>query len=233
MKILTSIWSYKCPRCRSSSLYTSPFNIKRPLDMPKACSHCEQRFEPEPGFYFGAMFISYALCTLGMLPLALFLVFYFKWSVVAAMSFVVIFWFSINIRMLRLSRSIWIHIVVRYNPDLAANSGKESWLGGNSWISPWIKGKKIARHHLLTLSYSIFRCERRIRTSTGSLAKEQKKNVVNPYPSFVAFPPPPRQEGMATCFITSQYLCKYLPVTFERQYKCMANLFYSANNLTE
>ena len=94
--------------------------------MPKACSHCEQRFEPEPGFYFGAMFISYALCTLGMLPLALFLVFYFKWSVVAAMSFVVIFWFSINIRMLRLSRSIWIHIVVRYNPDLAANSGKES-----------------------------------------------------------------------------------------------------------
>ncbi|NJN42780.1 MAG: DUF983 domain-containing protein [Flammeovirgaceae bacterium] len=29
--------------------------------MNDTCSHCEASFEPEPGFYFGAMFVSYAI----------------------------------------------------------------------------------------------------------------------------------------------------------------------------
>lgn len=29
--------------------------------MHKHCPHCGASFEPEPGFYFGAMFVSYAL----------------------------------------------------------------------------------------------------------------------------------------------------------------------------
>jgi uncharacterized membrane protein YdbT with pleckstrin-like domain len=29
--------------------------------MYRYCSHCEQTFEPEPGFYFGAMFVSYGM----------------------------------------------------------------------------------------------------------------------------------------------------------------------------
>lgn len=29
--------------------------------MNSVCSHCQSTFEPEPGFYFGAMFVSYAL----------------------------------------------------------------------------------------------------------------------------------------------------------------------------
>ncbi|WP_169719281.1 DUF983 domain-containing protein [Algoriphagus mannitolivorans] len=31
--------------------------------MNKSCPTCSQTFEPEPGFYFGAMFISYAFNT--------------------------------------------------------------------------------------------------------------------------------------------------------------------------
>ena len=29
--------------------------------MNSTCSFCEANFEPEPGFYYGAMFVSYAL----------------------------------------------------------------------------------------------------------------------------------------------------------------------------
>ena len=29
--------------------------------MNPVCSYCESTFEPEPGFYYGAMFVSYAL----------------------------------------------------------------------------------------------------------------------------------------------------------------------------
>ena len=28
--------------------------------MNQVCSHCEATFEPEPGFYFGALYVSYA-----------------------------------------------------------------------------------------------------------------------------------------------------------------------------
>ncbi|REG88406.1 DUF983 domain-containing protein [Algoriphagus antarcticus] len=31
--------------------------------MNKECSHCGQYFEPEPGFYLGAMFVSYGFNT--------------------------------------------------------------------------------------------------------------------------------------------------------------------------
>lgn len=30
-------------------------------DMHKTCSHCHKNFEPEPGFYYGAMYVSYAM----------------------------------------------------------------------------------------------------------------------------------------------------------------------------
>lgn len=32
--------------------------------MYPTCGHCHQSFEPEPGFYFGAMFVSYGINTL-------------------------------------------------------------------------------------------------------------------------------------------------------------------------
>jgi len=39
------------------------FNPTKFSVMNKNCSHCGQSFEPEPGYYFGAMFISYAINT--------------------------------------------------------------------------------------------------------------------------------------------------------------------------
>ena len=116
---LKAMWKYKCPRCRVGDIFTKPFNIKKPLDMPKKCAHCGQVMEPEPGFYYGAMFLSYIVYSLFMLPLALLLVFYFKWSVNMAMLFVIAFSTIFFFRILRGSRSLWIHIMVRYNPAYA------------------------------------------------------------------------------------------------------------------
>lgn len=36
------------------------YNIKRVNDMYTNCENCGLRFEIEPGFFFGAMFVSYA-----------------------------------------------------------------------------------------------------------------------------------------------------------------------------
>lgn len=51
----------KCPRCRQGRMFsTGPYNMKRFTDMPEVCAHCGFKFEIEPGFFWGAMYISYA-----------------------------------------------------------------------------------------------------------------------------------------------------------------------------
>ena len=114
---LSAMWQYKCPKCRQSKIFTEPFSFSKPLDMPRECPHCGQRFEPEPGFYFGAMFLSYILSGWILLLPTLLLVFYFKWSVIGAISLTIFLAALIYFRLLRGSRSLWLHFNVKYDPD--------------------------------------------------------------------------------------------------------------------
>ncbi|MDU0371969.1 DUF983 domain-containing protein [Hymenobacter endophyticus] len=51
----------RCPRCHQGPLFSYPaYYITKYAMMPDACPVCAQRYEPEPGFYWGAMFVSYA-----------------------------------------------------------------------------------------------------------------------------------------------------------------------------
>jgi uncharacterized protein (DUF983 family) len=52
----------KCPQCREGELFkTGPFNLMHFREMHKHCSVCNVKYEPEPGFFWGAMYFSYAL----------------------------------------------------------------------------------------------------------------------------------------------------------------------------
>lgn len=114
---LKAVWGYDCPRCRKSKIFTEPFVLHDPLAMPKTCEVCGQRTEPEPGFYYGAMFMSYIISSFGLLAPTLFLVFYFKWSVYGALAFTILIAALGYVRLLRLSRSIWLHLNVKYDPS--------------------------------------------------------------------------------------------------------------------
>lgn len=60
--MLSAIVSNKCPRCRRGKLYLhSWYNVNKFLVMPERCSHCGFKYEIEPGFFWGAMYISYGL----------------------------------------------------------------------------------------------------------------------------------------------------------------------------
>lgn len=50
----------KCPRCRKGDIYTQQFYTLGFSQTNKLCPHCGLMFEREPGFFFGAMYISYA-----------------------------------------------------------------------------------------------------------------------------------------------------------------------------
>lgn len=114
-----AMWNNKCPRCRKGDIFIKPLDILNPLDMPESCSICGQATEPEPGFYYGAMFLSYGIASLILLPTTLFMLFYFKLSFTTTfiiMGLIVVAGFF---KLLRGSRSLYFHLVVKYNKEFA------------------------------------------------------------------------------------------------------------------
>ena len=62
MSLISAIFQEKCPQCRKGKLFTHPFyNIKKFSDTCEFCSRCNVKIEPEPGYFWGAMYVSYAL----------------------------------------------------------------------------------------------------------------------------------------------------------------------------
>ena len=60
---LYSIFNHKCPRCLEGDIYAnkSSYDLKNITNMKHSCDKCELDYEREPGYYYGAMYVSYAL----------------------------------------------------------------------------------------------------------------------------------------------------------------------------
>lgn len=60
---LYSIVKFKCPHCHEGDFFKSqnPYNFKSMSQTNMKCSICNRSLHMEPGFYYGAMYVSYAL----------------------------------------------------------------------------------------------------------------------------------------------------------------------------
>lgn len=116
---------YKCPRCQEGDIYTKPLKLTSPVDMPHHCPVCGQLFMPEPGFYYGAMFLSYIVTGFFFLAVVGFCIIVLKMSVNAAMGVVLIVAALSYIFFIRFARALWLNLMVRYDPD-AKNNFKKS-----------------------------------------------------------------------------------------------------------
>ncbi|MEL6590292.1 MAG: DUF983 domain-containing protein, partial [Bacteroidota bacterium] len=113
---LSSIVGGRCPRCRTGKLFVTrnPYDLRSTLKMPEQCSHCGQDFRIEPGFYFGATYVSYGL------NIALLVAIGVAISVLGTLTFwnFTLSWIGAAVvltpMMARLARTIWIHAFVRY-----------------------------------------------------------------------------------------------------------------------
>ena len=68
MAAVRSSWlamlALRCPRCHQGKLFAqSALSIRHFDEMPDACPVCGQHYEPETGFYWGAMYISFGFST--------------------------------------------------------------------------------------------------------------------------------------------------------------------------
>jgi uncharacterized protein (DUF983 family) len=51
----------KCPKCRTGNMFTTGMYTFGGQKMSTDCPHCSFHFEVEPGYFYVAMFVSYAL----------------------------------------------------------------------------------------------------------------------------------------------------------------------------
>ncbi|HEY0175546.1 MAG TPA: DUF983 domain-containing protein, partial [Pedobacter sp.] len=61
----------KCPHCRRGNIFTGTlygFDVQRTNEI---CSHCGQRFEIEPGYFYAAMYVSYAMNVIEMISVGI------------------------------------------------------------------------------------------------------------------------------------------------------------------
>ena len=122
--LLSSALTCKCPKCRKSGMFPKG-TLLNPLkfhQMNTHCANCGQNFEPEPGFYFGAMFVSYGLNTAFFVAvwilLALMVEDYSLSTVLILLGLTVIIFLPLTFR---LSRSIWIAIFVPFQKPAPQN----------------------------------------------------------------------------------------------------------------
>ena len=85
--------------------------------MYQRCPKCDLDYFPEPGFYYGSMFISYIWTGWMSLLIVAVLNWWLKLSQMTA--FVVLFFFLLVnfVYIFRISRLMWLNMHVKYDPD--------------------------------------------------------------------------------------------------------------------
>ena len=116
---LYSVLNNKCPRCHKGNFFetNNAYDLKRFMRMNDRCPVCNEDFKKEPGYYFGAAYVSYGVTVAFGLGLFLLLCVVFD---VDPFDFIFIF-SGILILLLpvfyRSARLIWINLFVRYKGD--------------------------------------------------------------------------------------------------------------------
>jgi uncharacterized protein (DUF983 family) len=114
---LNSILTGSCPRCQKESMYVDQnlLHVHNCIKMNENCSHCGLKYQIEPSFFYGAMYVSYGLNV--ALGIAAFIVSFLYFKTTIGISFVCIIASMIVFfpLVLRLSRTIYINMFVSYD----------------------------------------------------------------------------------------------------------------------
>lgn len=117
-----AIFKAKCPQCRKGNMYQYPFwEVRKFSQMHKNCPNCGLRFEREPGFFWGATYVSYGISVLVVLICALIITLLFNrpapiWYVLVA-TFILIGCIPFTFRA---ARVVFLYLFggVKYRKDL-------------------------------------------------------------------------------------------------------------------
>ena len=107
MKKLVSLLRFRCPRCGKGALFISgPGGIVGELN--DHCSVCGLTFLRENGYFIGAIYISYGLGMLTVLPLAIIMAVVLKWSLPVVLIISLVQTLVSVPLFMRYSRAMWL-----------------------------------------------------------------------------------------------------------------------------
>ena len=114
-----AITKSKCPRCMEGDIYpeSNPYKFKTLTDFNPRCPKCDQNFEPEPNFYYGAMYVSYGYTV--ALFVAVYIIFsvfmgWEMWPTIGALTSILVLTAPV---IFRISRTTWLSLFVKYDKD--------------------------------------------------------------------------------------------------------------------
>ena len=121
---LYSILFGACPKCHQESMYTNknPYALSTVLKMNKTCSHCKTKYQIEPSFFYGSMYVSYAVGI--AFAVAAFVIGYvfLESSINVAFGAIIFTLIVFAPIIMRLSRNIWINLFMSYDEKLVSKT---------------------------------------------------------------------------------------------------------------
>ena len=121
---LYSILFGVCPKCHQESMYQNknPYALSEIIKMKQKCSHCNTKYEIEPSFFYGSMYVSYGVGI--AFSVAAFIISYNILESSLTVAFIAIVTTLIGFMpvIMRLSRNIWINLFMSYDKQLAEKS---------------------------------------------------------------------------------------------------------------
>jgi len=110
----------KCPRCRVGRMFEGPvYGFKR-QKMHEHCPHCGFKFEVEPGYFYAAMYVSYAFSVAEVVGLGLLTAALTRsespWLYVGLLFGAILLFAPFNLRYSRLVLLHYLSPKITYNP---------------------------------------------------------------------------------------------------------------------
>lgn len=119
VSLMKSILSCKFPRCRKGRVFKhkNPYHRKFG-EIEKKCSVCNFVYEMEQGFWYGAMYFSYAFGVLISIPIVIILLLKTDLEIFQITGVIFCVLVVLSPILFRYSRSVWLHIFVWYDRSL-------------------------------------------------------------------------------------------------------------------
>jgi len=116
---LYSILRFRCPRCQEGTVFKerNPYALSRMFAMYEYCPHCGLRYEIEPSFFYGAMYVSYGYSIAFFVATYVIMNIIYDpgiWEIVIALAAVLLLAAPL---IFRLARITWMNLFIKYQPE--------------------------------------------------------------------------------------------------------------------
>ena len=126
---LYSIFKLRCPKCLKGQFFESHvYDLKKLGNVRNECPKCKVNYIPEPGFYFGAMYVSYALGVVVFVAIWAGANWFFSdvsvWTQITILTILIV---VLSPLIFALSKIIYANIFIHFDKDTSDRLEKDDW----------------------------------------------------------------------------------------------------------